>query len=98
MNIPFFRMVSRLRPSSTLPYREHSSTFKANKDGSSSRVPHVIIGLIVVMVTAVSALASGADWQQRAAYDMDIRLDVNTHRMDGRQQLVYHNNSPLHAG
>ncbi|KPP98387.1 MAG: Aminopeptidase N [Bacteroidetes bacterium HLUCCA01] len=94
MNIPFFRMVSRLRPSSTLPYREHSSTFKPNKDGSSSRVPHVIIGLIVVMVTAVSALASGADWQQRAAYDMDIRLDVNTHRMDGRQQLVYHNNSP----
>jgi hypothetical protein len=33
-------------------------------------------------------------WQQRVAYTMDIRLDVNTHHVTGNQKLVYMNNSP----
>lgn len=32
-------------------------------------------------------------WQQRVEYDMDIELDVETHRMKGTQKLVYYNNS-----
>ncbi len=32
-------------------------------------------------------------WQQRAEYDMDIKLDVSKHQMDGRQKLTYYNNS-----
>ncbi len=32
-------------------------------------------------------------WQQRVEYTMDVRLDVNTHKLAGTQKLVYHNNS-----
>src|SRR5688572_25609781 len=32
-------------------------------------------------------------WQQRAEYNMDVRLDVKTHRVSGSQKLTYHNNS-----
>ncbi|MCH8496545.1 MAG: hypothetical protein LAT57_13065, partial [Balneolales bacterium] len=41
-----------------------------------------------------SASAPAEPWQQRVTYDMDVRLDVETHRMDGTQTLVYYNNSP----
>ncbi|TDB67848.1 M1 family metallopeptidase [Arundinibacter roseus] len=33
-------------------------------------------------------------WQQRAAYEMSVDFDVNTHRYTGTQKLVYTNNSP----
>lgn len=32
-------------------------------------------------------------WQQRVEYTMDVKLDVNTHKLTGTQKLVYHNNS-----
>jgi hypothetical protein len=32
-------------------------------------------------------------WQQRADYFMEIDLDVNTHRYQGKQKLIYYNNS-----
>lgn len=32
-------------------------------------------------------------WQQRAEYTMDVHLDVNSHKLNGTQKLVYHNNS-----
>lgn len=39
--------------------------------------------------------ASGQDfrWQQRVEYDMDVRLDVNSHKLRGTQKLTYYNNS-----
>ncbi len=33
-------------------------------------------------------------WQQHADYEMDIRLNTETHRVDGHQRLTYTNNSP----
>ncbi len=33
-------------------------------------------------------------WQQYVSYDMDIDMDVNTHRFKGKQTLFYVNNSP----
>jgi hypothetical protein len=33
-------------------------------------------------------------WQQEVAYEMDIDMDVSSHRFDGTQKLVYYNNSP----
>ncbi len=33
-------------------------------------------------------------WQQQVAYEMDIDMNVNTHRFEGRQKLTYSNNSP----
>lgn len=32
-------------------------------------------------------------WQQRVEYDMNVRVDVKTHRVSGDQKLVYYNNS-----
>jgi hypothetical protein len=32
-------------------------------------------------------------WQQRVEYTMNVRLDVNTHKLTGTQKLTYHNNS-----
>ena len=34
------------------------------------------------------------DWQQYAAYDIDVALDVETHRYTGRELIDYVNNSP----
>ena len=42
----------------------------------------------------LSALAQVDRWQQRAEYKMEIDFDVKTHRFDGKQNLVYFNNSP----
>lgn len=42
-------------------------------------------------------LSTGAQdfrWQQRVEYTMNARLDVNTHKVNGDQKLVYYNNSP----
>lgn len=33
-------------------------------------------------------------WQQRVDYQMEVRLDVKTHKLFGSQKLVYTNNSP----
>lgn len=33
-------------------------------------------------------------WQQRVEYTMNINMDVKTNRFDGKQTLVYYNNSP----
>jgi hypothetical protein len=33
-------------------------------------------------------------WQQKVKYIMDVRLDVNTNKLSGKQQLHYTNNSP----
>jgi hypothetical protein len=37
---------------------------------------------------------SPSQWQQRADYEMDVRLTPETHRVDGHQRLTYTNNSP----
>ncbi len=49
-----------------------------------------------VMLLCVSAALgqSPSQWQQHVDYDMDIRLNTETHRVDGHQQLTYTNNSP----
>ena len=33
-------------------------------------------------------------WQQRIKYAMDVRLDVNSNKLSGRQTITYTNNSP----
>lgn len=44
--------------------------------------------------TSVQLFAQRDYWQQRVEYTMDVKLDINTHRMTGTQKLVYFNNSP----
>ncbi len=52
--------------------------------------------LLVVMFICSSFLMLSAQnyWQQEADYTMDIDMDVNTHRYQGKQKLVYTNHSP----
>src|SRR5688572_11398113 len=49
----------------------------------------------VLLLLLSNFLCHGQDfrWQQRAEYNMDVRLDVKTHRVYGSQKLTYHNNS-----
>jgi hypothetical protein len=47
-----------------------------------------------IIVSSLSSSAQDYRWQQRAEYAMDVRLDVNTHKVTGNQKLVYYNNSP----
>jgi hypothetical protein len=51
-----------------------------------------VLSLLVILIVNI---ASGQDfrWQQRVEYDMNVRLDVKTHRITGNQKLVYYNNS-----
>jgi len=51
----------------------------------------VVLAFLVTIVLSLNA--QDYRWQQRAEYIMDVRLDVNTHRLQGTQKLTYHNNS-----
>ncbi len=49
---------------------------------------------ILVFTSSVALAQQTASWQQEVAYDMDVRLDTERHRLAGQQRLVYTNNSP----
>jgi len=54
------------------------------------------IGLTLLCLI-LPLLSAGQDqyyWQQRGEYTMEIRVDAENHQFKGRQELVYHNNSP----
>ena len=49
----------------------------------------------LLLFCAPAALGqSPSQWQQRVDYEMDVRLNPETHRVDGHQRLTYTNNSP----
>jgi hypothetical protein len=50
--------------------------------------------VLVVCLTSLTTYAQSDRWQQRAKYEMDVELDVNTHQFKGSQKLTYTNNSP----
>ncbi len=50
--------------------------------------------ILLTLLCAFSLQAQPERWQQRVEYKMDINLNVNSHRMTGKQQLKYFNNSP----
>lgn len=51
--------------------------------------------LTAVILFLFINVSGGQDfrWQQRVEYDMDVRLDINTHKLTGAQKLTYYNNS-----
>lgn len=55
-----------------------------------------VVLIILFLMTTVHTVAQSptSDWQQRASYEMHLRLDTDTHQFGGTQQLVYYNNSP----
>lgn len=50
-------------------------------------------GVVFLTFALLSAQAQDYRWQQRVEYQMDIRLDVKTHKIAGKQKLTYYNNS-----
>lgn len=50
--------------------------------------------IFTFLLTVSFNYAQDYRWQQRVAYQMDVRLDVKTHKLTGTQKLVYTNNSP----
>ncbi len=50
--------------------------------------------LLFLVSVGVSAQAPPGYWQQHADYTMDIDMDVKTFQYEGKQKLVYTNNSP----
>src|SRR5690349_9012042 len=52
--------------------------------------------LILASLVFICLKSHGQDyrWQQRVEYTMNVHLDVNTHKVNGDQKLIYYNNSP----
>jgi hypothetical protein len=50
--------------------------------------------VFLLLLIPGSIVAQPERWQQRVEYLMDVRLDVNTHKVTGTQKLTYFNNSP----
>lgn len=48
---------------------------------------------LAAVLLAFSIQAQDYRWQQRVEYQMDIQLDVTTHKIAGKQKLTYFNNS-----
>lgn len=49
---------------------------------------------VSIILFSLNLIAQPDRWQQRAQYQMDIDLNVQTHQFQGKQQLKYFNNSP----
>lgn len=51
---------------------------------------------LILMLSGLVTMAFGQPerWQQRIYYQMEIDFDVQTHRYEGSQRVVYQNNSP----
>lgn len=54
---------------------------------------HTLFTLLFISVFCISK-SQDYRWQQRVEYAMDVKLNTQTHRIDGTQKLVYYNNSP----
>ncbi len=53
---------------------------------------YALIGVLTVLSLGLNAQPDR--WQQRVRYDMEIDFSVARHQFDGKQRLVYYNNSP----
>lgn len=57
--------------------------------------PVLLTTLLFFLISEFSKAQNQSDrWQQFIEYDMDVRLDVETHIFTGTQKAVYTNNSP----
>lgn len=52
-----------------------------------------IITIVIILGLPLLGKAQKGYWQQRAEYTIDIDFDDATHRFQGKQKLIYHNNS-----
>lgn len=50
--------------------------------------------LLLALLSVIVLWAQPDRWQQRVKYTMDVRMNVTTNRLTGKQKLEYTNNSP----
>lgn len=50
--------------------------------------------LIFFIFSYVTALSQPDRWQQHISYEMEIDMNVDSHQFDGKQKIIYTNNSP----
>lgn len=55
---------------------------------------HILTGLLCTLVIIINAQSNSNYWQQHVDYTMDIDVNVENYQYDGKQKLVYTNNSP----
>jgi hypothetical protein len=58
-----------------------------------SMLKKILFSVFSLLIIQTS-FAQSDRWQQKAEYNMDIDMDVNTHQFTGKQSLKYYNNSP----
>ncbi len=56
-------------------------------------MPRIYILSLLILFFIQPARTQDFRWQQRVEYAMDVKLDVNTHKLNGTQKLTYYNNS-----
>ncbi len=93
----FVPIRSAVQRDQMLPYR--SSEFPRCSPGSClpffcTPLPTLVCLFSSSLLLADTNAQGSPSWQQRVEYEMDVRLDVQRHRLSGRQLLRYHNNSP----
>lgn len=54
-------------------------------------IQKISLGFLILFFTNIT---NAQYWQQSADYTMSIDMDVNTNRFEGKQKLIYTNNSP----
>ena len=65
-----------------------------NSNSKAQTIMKQIIYFLFLVLVSVSAYAQADRWQQKIKYNMDVKLDVNTHMLTGKQHIEYWNNSP----
>jgi hypothetical protein len=55
---------------------------------------YFFLGLLALGILTTNAQSNSTYWQQHVDYTMDIDMNVDTYQFDGKQKLVYTNNSP----
>lgn len=55
---------------------------------------YILSGLLSVLFLIANAQSNSTYWQQHVDYTMDIDMNVENYQFDGKQKLVYTNNSP----
>jgi hypothetical protein len=57
------------------------------------RMLRINILLLFLLTLLLSSQSQDFRWQQRVEYNMDVKLDVKSHKVSGTQKLTYFNNS-----
>lgn len=53
----------------------------------------IALSATLIIIALTYGAAQDFRWQQRVEYEMNVQLDVTTHKLHGTQKLTYYNNS-----